>query len=67
MYAYIYSVNPASATTSIGRTIQVPGSLLFNLTHHTGRIFSLAILSYGNLASGSMDYTIKIWDPYFLI
>jgi WD40 repeat protein len=34
-----------------------------NFIGHTLDIFSLKVLSNGNLASGSDDKTIKIWDP----
>ena len=30
---------------------------------HTNIVYTLATLSNGNLASGSYDYTIKIWNP----
>jgi WD40 repeat protein len=33
------------------------------LTGHTNIVYTLAILSNGNLASGSADSTVKIWNP----
>ena len=38
------------------------GSLIKTLTGHTDRVFSLAVLPNGFLASGSHDNTIKIWN-----
>ena len=35
-----------------------------SLDEHEGLIFSLALLSNGNLVSASWDDTIKIWNPY---
>jgi WD40 repeat protein len=44
-------------------TTLVPGSLVYTLTGHTVGLTSLATLPNGNLASGSYDKTIKIWNP----
>jgi len=38
------------------------GVLKKTLTGHTGLVQSLTILKNGDLASGSSDNTIKIWD-----
>jgi len=46
-------VNTASAGNEVIKTIDKP---------HTNWINSLAVLPNGYLASGSDDYTIKIWD-----
>src|SRR4051812_5878669 len=35
---------------------------IYSLEGHTNAITSLAVLSNGNLASGSYDNTIKIWN-----
>ena len=37
-------------------------SLKKNVTGHGGPVYSLAVLQNGDLASGSSDQTIKIWD-----
>ena len=37
-------------------------SLIQTLTGHSGNVLSLKVLQNGNLASGSNDKTIKIWD-----
>ena len=35
------------------------------LRGHLGEVFSLAVLPNGNLASCSLDKTIKIWNPFY--
>jgi WD40 repeat protein len=37
--------------------------LLLTLNGNTNNINALTVLQYGDLASGSADNTIKIWDP----
>jgi WD40 repeat protein len=44
-------------------TTKLPGSLVYTLTGHTNFVQTLATLPNGNLASGSWDSTIKIWNP----
>ena len=39
------------------------GSLLYAFTSHTHIVSTLATLPNGNLASGSNDNTVKIWNP----
>ena len=40
------------------------GSLIKNLTGHTNVVYSLAFSRDGNqLASGSADNTVRIWNP----
>jgi len=57
------NITSTTSTTSTARTNSAPGSLLFNLTSHTDTILSIATLPNGNLASGSWDKTVKIWNP----
>jgi WD40 repeat protein len=37
------------------------GSLLYTLTGHIDIVYTLATLRNGDLASGSLDKTVKIW------
>jgi WD40 repeat protein len=48
-------------------TTLVPGSLVYTLTGHTVGLTSLATLPNGNLASGSFDNTVKIFDTDRLV
>jgi len=59
----IRSTTSTTSTSKTNRTTLVPGSLVYTLTGHTNAIYRLAILPNGNLASGSLDNTIKIWNP----
>ena len=38
------------------------GALTETLTGHNGDVYALALLKNGNLASGSEDNSIKIWN-----
>ena len=38
-------------------------SLIQTLTGHTDWVWALTVLQNGNLVSGSVDRTIKIWNP----
>ena len=40
------------------------GSVLLTLTGHINSVKAVAVLHNGDLASGSDDQTVKIWNPY---
>ena len=39
------------------------GFLLRTLTSHTSSVWSVAFSNTGLLASGSFDYSVKVWNP----
>jgi WD40 repeat protein len=43
-------------------TTKLPGLLVYTLTGQTVVVWTLAALPNGNLASGSWDNTVKIWN-----
>ena len=50
--------------TTITTTTTAPfESLLLTVTGHTGSVNALTILQNGDLVSGSIDKTIKLWNP----
>jgi WD40 repeat protein len=57
------SSTTTTKTTSTTSITLVPGSLVYNLTGHTSYAYVLNTLTNGNLASGSLDGIIKIWNP----
>jgi WD40 repeat protein len=38
------------------------GSLFLTLQSHTSDVYALTVLQNGNLASGSLDSSVKIWN-----
>jgi hypothetical protein len=58
----ITSTTFTTSTTTMSTT-KLPGLLVYTLTGHSDYVYSLATLSNGNLASGSVDNTVKIWNP----
>jgi len=53
----------STKTTATMSTTKLPGSLIFTLTGHTSWVNTLVTLPNGNLASGSGDSTVRIWNP----
>ncbi len=57
------STTSTTTTTTSSSTTRIPfGSLVNTLTGHTGYVARLATLPNGNLASGSYDKTVRIWN-----
>jgi WD40 repeat protein len=63
---WIFTTSAITKTTTSTTTQSKPvfnGLLLNTLTGHTNMVLGLVALPNGNLASGSNDFTIKIWNP----